>query len=103
MPSLANAQGVTGTISGTVKDAQGGVVPGATVVLISESKGTMSSPVVTSGTGDFVFPNITADTYTIQVEVPSFKTLKRAGVAVSPGSNIRLTGMTLEIGGTRKS
>src|SRR5689334_24105507 len=91
MGPLAYAQGVTGTISGTVKDAQGGVVPGATVTLISESKGTVSAPVITSGTGDFVFPNVTADTYTVQVEVPSFKTLKRAGVAVSPGSNIRLT------------
>ena len=38
------AQGVTGTVSGTVKDAQGGVIPGATVTLISESKGTRSSP-----------------------------------------------------------
>jgi len=33
--SPARAQITTGTVSGTVKDAQGGVVPGATVVLIS--------------------------------------------------------------------
>ena len=70
------AQGVTGTVSGTVKDAQGGVIPGATVTLISESKGTLSAPVTTNATGDFVFPNITADTYTIQVEMPSFRTLQ---------------------------
>ena len=36
----ASAQITTGTVAGTVKDAQGGVVPGATVVLISETKGT---------------------------------------------------------------
>ena len=36
----ASAQITTGTLSGTVKDAQGGVIPGATVVLISESKQT---------------------------------------------------------------
>ena len=34
----ALAQITTGTVSGTVKDAQGGVIPGATVVLISETQ-----------------------------------------------------------------
>ena len=76
--SVAAAQGVTGTLSGTVKDAQGGVIPGATVTLISESRGTSSTPATTNSTGDFIFPNLTADTYTVQVEMPSFKTVKRA-------------------------
>ena len=52
----APAQVTTGSVSGTVKDAQGGVVPGATVVLISEGRGTRSEPATTSATGDFVFP-----------------------------------------------
>src|SRR5438046_402238 len=64
------AQGVTGTITGTVKDTQGGVVPGATVTLISATRGTTSTPVVTGASGDFVFPNVTADSYKIQVEMP---------------------------------
>ena len=36
----AAAQITTGTVTGTVKDSQGGVIPGATVVLISEARGT---------------------------------------------------------------
>ena len=36
----ASAQITTGTVLGTVKDAQGGVIPGATVTLISEARGT---------------------------------------------------------------
>ena len=51
-----SAQITTGTVSGTVKDAQGGVVPGATVVLISEARGTKSAPAVTNETGDYVLP-----------------------------------------------
>src|SRR5436190_10186604 len=97
--ALAAAQGVTGTVSGTVKDPQGGVIPGATVTLISQSKGTLSSPAVTNERCDFVFPNLTADTYIIQVEMPSFKTLKRSGLTVSPGSTVAVGALTIEVGG----
>ena len=100
LASTAFAQGVTGTVNGTVRDAQGGVIPGATVILISESRNTRSTPVVTNAQGGFVFPNITADTYTIQVEMPSFRTLRRPGVAVSPGSIVAIGTLTIEVGGT---
>jgi hypothetical protein len=99
-PQLSFSQGITGNIQGTVKDAQGGVVPGATVTLVSETRGTISAPVPTSATGDFVFPNVTADTYTVQVEMPSFRTLRREKVEVNPGARIDLGTLTIEIGGT---
>jgi uncharacterized surface anchored protein len=94
------AQGVTGTVTGTVKDAQGGVVPGATVILTSQTRGTVSVPVVTNQSGDFVFPNLTADTYTLQIEMSSFRTMKRTGVEVNPGSRIALGTLTIDVGGT---
>ena len=50
------AQITTGTISGTVRDEQGGVIPGATVVLISETRGTRSAPAVTNEAGSYVIP-----------------------------------------------
>ena len=71
----ALGQGATGTITGIVKDAQGGVMPGATVTITSDTRGTHLAPVVTGGAGDFVVPNIAADTYTVQIEMPSFRTL----------------------------
>src|SRR2546425_11198693 len=79
----ASAQITTGTVSGTIKDPQGGVIPGATVVLISETRGTKSAPAVTSDTGDFVYPNVTPDMYTVQVTLQRLKTLKRGGISVS--------------------
>jgi len=94
-PAAAAAQGVTGTVSGVVKDAQGGVVPGATVTLISEARGTVSAPAISSEKGDFVFPNLTPDTYTIQVEMPSFKTLRRSGLIVSPGSTVAIGALVI--------
>jgi hypothetical protein len=95
----ASAQITTGTVAGTVKDAQGGVIPGATVTLISDTQGTRSTPVVTSGTGDFVFANVKADTYTIEVVMPSFKTLKQSGISVSPGQRVALPTLVIEVGG----
>src|SRR5947207_6633910 len=94
----ALAQITTGTVSGNVKDAQGGVIPGATVVLISESRGTKSAPAVTNETGNYVFPNITPDTYTVEVSLQAFKTVKRAGVAVSGGDRVGIPPLTLEPG-----
>src|SRR3954470_12889005 len=93
-----SAQGVTGTVNGTIRDTQGGVIPGATVTLTSEGRNTVSPPVFTNEQGDFVFPNVTADTYTVQVEMPSFRTLRRTGVAVSPGSIVALGTMTIDVG-----
>ncbi|MCC7044873.1 MAG: carboxypeptidase regulatory-like domain-containing protein, partial [Acidobacteria bacterium] len=99
----ATAQITTGTIAGTVQDSQGGVIPGATVVLISESRGTRSVPGVTSATGDYVFPNMTPDTYTIEVTMPGFRTLRRAGVAVSGGDRVTVPALTIEPGGASET
>src|SRR5207249_7316025 len=99
MIPVARSQGVTGTLNGTVKDSLGAVIPGATVTLVSETQGIALAPAITNERGDFVFPNLKADTYRVTVEMPSFKTAKRAGVIVSPGSNIRIGDIALEIGG----
>ncbi|MEP6918522.1 MAG: carboxypeptidase-like regulatory domain-containing protein, partial [Acidobacteriota bacterium] len=103
LAASAGAQISTGTVTGTVKDAQGGVIPGATVTLVSEARGTRSSPVVTNGSGDFTFINMVADTYTIEVTLESFKTLKRSGIAVSPGARIAVGTLALEIGGASET
>ena len=98
-----SAQITTGTVAGSVKDSQGGVIPGATVVLISEARGTRSVPVVTNATGDFVFPNITPDTYTVEVTMSGFRTLRRAGVAVSGGERVSIPALTIEPGGASET
>ena len=87
----------TGTVTGTVKDDQGGVIPGATVTLISEARGT-SLDAVTTVTGDFVFSNITGDTYLVRVSMDGFKTVERRGIAVSPGDRVVVPAFSLQVG-----
>jgi hypothetical protein len=100
-PALAQVS--TGTVSGTVKDAQGGILPGATATLVSDTRGTPSAPVTTSDTGDFVFVNMPADTYTLVVELPAFKTLRRPGVVVSAATRTSLGTLVLEVGGATET
>ena len=83
-----SAQITTGNIVGTVKDSQGGVVPGATVMLIDEARGTKLAPATTDETGTYVFPNVTAATYTVEVTMSGFKTAQRKGLPVSGGDRV---------------
>jgi hypothetical protein len=94
------AQVTTGRVVGTVQDATGGVLPGATVVLISDTRGTKMAPVTTNEQGSFTVPNVVADRYTVEVTMPSFKTATRTGIAVSSGEIVNVPAFTMEVGGT---
>jgi hypothetical protein len=101
--SAVSGQITTGTVAGTVQDSQGGVIPGATIVLISESRGTRGVPGVTNASGDYVFPNTTPDTYTVEVTMPGFRTLRRTGVTVSGGDRVVVPALTIEPGGASET
>ncbi len=92
----ADAQ-ATVTIVGSVRDAQGGVVPNAMLTLTSETRGTTFSG-TTSSTGDFIFPNIPGDTYTVSVSLTGFKKVERTGIEGVPGSRVAVPAITLEVG-----
>jgi carboxypeptidase family protein len=92
------AQITTGTVAGSVKDPSGAVIPGVTVVLISETRGTKTAPAVTNETGDFVVPNVTPDTYTIEVALDAFKTARRSGIIVTGGDRVGVPAIVIEPG-----
>jgi hypothetical protein len=99
MAATASAQITTGTISGTVKDPQGGVIPGAAVTLTSDTRGTKLPDVFTNEAGEFTFINVPPDTYTVQVAMTGFKPRKQGGITVSPGDRQSLGVFTVEVGG----
>ena len=103
LPSSASAQITTGTVTGRIVDSSGSVVPSAKVVLISETRGTRSAAVSTNTEGDYVIPDITGDTYTIEVTAASFKTVRRPGVVVTGGDRVGVPALTLEVGGTTET
>jgi len=91
-------QGLSGTVTGTVKDTEGRALSGAAVSLISEARATLVARALTNTAGDFVLPNVTPDVYTIRVEMESFRTLRRVGLAVGPGSRLALGTLTIGAG-----
>ncbi len=95
----ASAQITTASVTGTVKDPQGGVIPGAAVTLISETQGTQLPDVFTNSNGDFTFANVKPDRYTVQVTMAGFKTLKKTGIVVSSGDRTLLGALAIEVGG----
>ena len=78
----AIAQVDTGAISGTVKDASGGVLPGATVIITHEGQA-LTLTTVTRVDGTYIFTPIRTGTYSIDVEFPGFKKGARRGVTVA--------------------
>lgn len=101
--STATAQITTGTVVGNIKDSSGGVVPGATIVLVSDTKGTKGLPAVSSASGDYVIPNVTPDTYTVEVTMDGFRTIRRPGIRISGGDRVTVPNLTLEPGGAAET
>lgn len=99
----AVAQLTMGTVSGTVRDPQAAAVPGATINLTSETRGTKLQVVKSETSGDLVIPNVPPDTYTLEISQQGFKTVKRTGIAVSPGDRVGLGPLTLEVGTTAEA
>ena len=84
IPQLALAQ-TAGSIAGTVKDASGGVLPGATVEAASPALIEKVRTVVTDDQGNYKVVDLRPGTYTVTVTLPGFSTYKREGLELSVG------------------
>src|SRR5687768_8065932 len=96
-PSLSFAQGATtSTLTGTVIDAAGGVIPGATVTVKSIEMGT-TYEAVSNSSGAFSVPALNPGNYAVSVVLMGFKTAQVDGVRIQPGAPTSIT-VTLEVG-----
>ncbi len=90
------AQAVSGSITGTVSDATGAVVPGASVTLADSARG-ITTKVVTSESGSYTLAPLLPGSYEITVEKSGLKTLIRKNVIVGVARSTRLD-VTLHAG-----
>jgi hypothetical protein len=88
LSASASAQVDTGSITGTVKDQSGAIVPGATVTITHEGQGlTLTS--VTREDGTYIFTPIRTGAYRIDVELQGFKKEARRGITVGIQEQVR--------------
>ena len=60
-------------------------------------------PRVTNATGDYVFPNVTPDTYTVEVTMDRFKTCAPDRRLVSGGDRVAVGALAIEVGGASET
>jgi hypothetical protein len=87
--ATARAQVLYGSIVGNVKDATGGVLPGATVTIThNETKATREA--VTDASGGYQFSPVQSGTYTVAVTMSGFQQFTRNNVPVTVNSVTRV-------------
>ena len=99
LPSLAAAQA---TLTGTVRDSEGGVLPGATVEVSSPALIDKVRTAITDGTGQWRVVDLRAGSYTIVASLPGFNTFRREGVELSGSQTITIP-IELRVGGIQES
>jgi Carboxypeptidase regulatory-like domain len=81
------AQSTNSHLTGTVRDAQGGVLPGVTVTATAPSL--IGTQVAVSETnGSYLFPSLPSGTYTLKFELQGFQTLTRANIVLALGQTL---------------
>src|SRR5262249_12320904 len=70
---IISAQEITGVINGSVKDANGAGISGATVTITDADKQVVVRTVTTNEGGEFNAPTLLVGFYDISVEAPNFK------------------------------
>jgi hypothetical protein len=89
-------------LTGTVRDAQGGVLPGATVEVSSPALIEKVRIAVTDGAGQWRVVDLRTGTYTIVATLPGFNTFRREGVQLA-GSQTLTIPIELRVGGIQES
>ena len=89
----ANAQTITGQISGTIKDTLGAVVADASVTLINTDTNETVRTVTTDSKGNYTVPLLQIGTYTVTASKDGFNISKAEGIQlhISDAINVDLT------------
>jgi hypothetical protein len=98
LASPAFAQGGGGTtLSGSIVDSSGGVIPGADVAAKNNATATVYNT-VSEANGRWTIPAVAPGTYTVTISMMGFKTVVLPDVTVVTGTPATVKAVTLEVG-----
>ena len=86
---------ITGSISGTVKDPSGAVIPGATLTAANIAMG-IPNHATSDSKGFYSFPSLPVGRYDLKVDAAGFSSLKRRGLVVDANGALQVD-FTLEM------
>jgi len=93
----SQGQQLTGTISATVYDSSGAVVPGATIVLKNTASGDLRKT-ASDSEGYFTFTAVQPATYSISVSAKGFTTWELTGIVLNLGDTRTVPNIALKPG-----
>jgi len=97
----ASAQVAGGSLSGTIIDPSGKLIPRAQVVILNVATG-ISTTVVTNSDGFYTATNLLPGNYQITVAVAGFSTEKREDISLTVGAH-QIYDFTLRVGSATKT
>jgi hypothetical protein len=95
-------QQLTGSLSGTVYDQSGAVVPKADVTMKNEASNDIRHS-VSNNDGYFHFAAVPPGSYTVTVTASGFQAWSATGIAFSQGDNRTLPTISLQVGSTSQN
>jgi hypothetical protein len=96
------SQGLTGALIGTVREDQGGVLPGVNVRVSSAALIGGPSRLTTNGKGQFRFPALPPGRYALDVELSRFTPFHEEDIRIGAGATLERT-ITLQLAGLAES
>jgi hypothetical protein len=100
LPAFAAAQGTTGSISGTVTDAQKAVMPGVTITVVQTETGAQRT-LVSDEHGRYSVLNLSPGPYKVTAELAGFRTVVRDQLTVAIGKDL-LVDIPMNVGGVEE-
>jgi hypothetical protein len=97
--AAAWSQVTTGTITGTVADSTGAVVPKAKIIIKNQGTG-VATDLITNDAGLYKASFLNPGKYTVHLEAAGFKSMDEKDVEVQVG-NDALVNLTLQVGSTQ--
>jgi hypothetical protein len=82
-PLLAGAQELAATLSGTVTDSTGAVIPNASISIALNGVNGTARVVLSDGSGGYAATNLVAGTYSVSVTAPGFETYKGKNIVLN--------------------
>ncbi len=95
-------QNVTGTISGTVFDSRGAVVPNVKVTVTNLDQNVAVRRITTDDRGEYVGASLPIGRYSVAAEIASFKRVVHSGLVLNVGDKLAVN-FTLEVGAMNES